>query len=99
MEIFIKKEVFKILFPKYEFHFMTKLCFSDLMKKLEAAGYKIKLEPVKGGEGIKTYIMNGNMGIDAIISLYETDDGYYTYEAKVKTRDDFMKLHDIMSAI
>jgi len=88
-----------MLFKLYEMHIMSKLHFSELMAKLATAGYKYKVELVKDEEGVKIYLMNGNASIEAMIKMYGEQEGYNIYEIKVKTLDDFTKLHDIMSTI
>jgi len=88
-----------MIFRSYEFHLMSKLHFSEMMAKLATAGYKYKVGLIKGEEGVEIYLMNGNISIEAMIKMYGEQDGYYIYEVKVKTKDDFMKLHDIMAAI
>jgi len=88
-----------MIFKSYEFHLMSKLHFSEMMAKLAASGYKYKVELVKGEEGVKICLINGTTSIEAMIRMYGEQEGYYIYEVKTKTRDDFMKLHDIMSAI
>lgn len=78
---------------------MTNLCFSELMAKLKEMGYNYKVKLIKDKGGVEIYIMNDNMRIEAIIDLYEENDGTYTYEVKTRTMDDFMKLHDMMGKI
>jgi len=87
------------MITEYEFHLKTKLCFSELMGKLESIGYKYKVKLIKDMDGVKVYISNNSSTIEAIMALYEEENGYYTYEVKMYTKEDFTKLHDIMESL
>jgi len=78
---------------------MSKLNLTEMLDKLKTAGYKYALELVPEEEGIKLHLMTNNMRIEAMVNKYGEKDGYHIYEIKVNTKDDFMKMHDIMSAI
>lgn len=88
-----------MLFQEFEMHIMTKLSFNDIVEKLKTAGYKCTIGLVAEEEGVKLGLMTNNMHIESMINLYGEKDGYYIYEVKLKTKDDFMKTYDIMSAI
>jgi hypothetical protein len=83
---------------KYEFHLKTKHNITDLVKKIESAGYKVIVEAAK--EGFELHIMNGNNGyMNVCVELYKKYDGWYVYEIKFDNQKDFMTLHDIIHNI
>ena len=88
-----------MIFNSYEIHAMSKLNFSDMLEKLKTAGYKYVIKLIPGEEGVKLHIMTNNMAIETMVKMYGEKDGYYIYEVKVKTKDDFVKVHDILAVI
>lgn len=88
-----------MLFKLYEMHIMSKLNLTEMLDKLKTAGYKYLIELIPDKEGVKLSLMTNNMHIETMINKYGEKDGYHIYEVKTNTKDDFMKMHDIMAAI
>jgi len=78
---------------------MSKLRLTEILDKLKAAGYKVVMDLIPDEKGIKLSLMTNNMHIESMLEMYGEKDGFHIYEAKLKTRDDFMKMHDIFAAI
>lgn len=82
---------------KYEAHVKTDLDIMGVKNRIESLGVRTVMDLTP--DGIEWHIMNGNGNgyMNVQMELYDEDAEGKEYEFCVKTKDEFMKLHDMLN--
>lgn len=82
---------------EYEVYVKTKDELMDIKNKIENMGYKIVMELIP--EGVELHLMKGEEYINVELEVEDEDMEGKLYEFEVASKEEFIKLHDIISSM